>query len=83
MSIATMAINQVNLRDIQKRTTRRTIVINLQGGADFMQSKAFISSLLDNRRLKMIKHITFSQDANVGTGSSKLKLELEVEGYYL
>lgn len=83
MDLSTMAINKVNLRDTEKRTTRRVINITLQGNADFLQSKEFITQLLNDRRLKMIKQITFSQNGAVGSASGSLKLQIEVEGYYL
>lgn len=83
MNLSTMSINKVDLRDMQKKKERRVVTITLEGGADFMQSKEFISQILNNRRLKMIKQITFDQDIKQGTNSGNLKLLLEVEGYYL
>jgi len=83
MNIAGMSINKVNLRDMQKKTTRRTITVSIDGNANFLQSKDFITKLLNNRRLEMIRGISFAQDVKAGSMSGSLKLLLEVEGYYL
>jgi hypothetical protein len=83
MDLNSMSINKVDLRDIEKKQERRKINITLEGGADFMQSKEFITQIMNDRRLKMIQQITFDQDTKKGTMSGSLKLLLEVEGYYL
>ncbi|MCX6730861.1 MAG: hypothetical protein NTZ55_03360 [Candidatus Roizmanbacteria bacterium] len=83
MNLSAMSINQVDLRDTQKRKTRRKIIITLDGAADFIQSKEFITQIMNDRRLKMIQQITFDQDEKKGSMSGSLKLMLEVEGYYL
>ena len=83
MNLTTMSINKVDLRDTEKKTARRKINITLDGSADFLQSKEFITQIMNDRRLKMIQQITFDQDEKKGTASGGLKLLLEVEGYYL
>lgn len=83
MNLSAMSINKVDLRDIEKRNSRRKISITLEGGADFIQSKEFITQIMNDRRLKMIQQITFDQDEKKGSASGSLKLLLEVEGYYL
>lgn len=83
MNLSAMSINQVDLRDVEKRKTRRKITITLDGAADFIQSKEFITQIMNDRRLKMIQQITFDQDEKKGSMSGSLKLMLEVEGYYL
>jgi hypothetical protein len=83
MNLSTMSINKVDLRDTQKKKERRKISITLEGGADFIQSKEFITQIMNDRRLKMIQQITFDQDEKKGSMSGSLKLILEVEGYYL
>jgi Tfp pilus assembly protein PilO len=83
MTLSALSINKVDLRDTEKRTARKKIVITLEGGADFAQSKEFITQIMNNRRLKMIQQITFDQNEKKGSASGSLKLVLEVEGYYL
>jgi len=83
MSLSTMSMNQVNLRDVGKKKVRTAVTITLNGGANFLQSKEFITQIMNDRRLKMIQQITFNQDGKNGSMSGSLKLLLEVEGYYL
>lgn len=83
MDLSTMSINKVDLRDIEKKKVRRAISVTLGGGANFAQSKDFISQIVNGRRLKMIQQITFEQDDKLGSDSANLKLLLEVDGYYL
>lgn len=83
MNLSELSINKVDLRDTEKKTVRKKINITLEGNADFMQSKEFITQIMNDRRLKMIQQITFDQDEKKGSTSGSLKLLLEVEGYYL
>jgi len=83
MELATMSINKVDLRDTEKKLVRKKIVITMNGSSDFLQSREFITQIMNDRRLKMIQQISFDQDDKKGTTSGSLKLQLEVEGYYL
>lgn len=83
MNLSAMSINKVDLRDTEKKIVRKKINITLEGGANFIQSKEFITEVMNDRRLKMIQKITFDQDTKAGTAGGALKLLLEVEGYYL
>lgn len=83
MSMSTMSINKVDLRDTQKKVVRKKIGITIEGDSNFIQSKDFITNIMSDRRLKTIRQITFTQDEKKGTASGSLKLELEIEGYYL
>jgi hypothetical protein len=83
MNLSAMSINKVDLRDTEKKVARKKISITLEGGANFIQSKGFITEVMNDRRLKMIQRITFDQDTKLGTMGGALKLLLEVEGYYL
>jgi hypothetical protein len=83
MTLNTLSINKVDLRDTQKKVARKKISVTLDGAADFIQSKEFITQIMNDRRLKMIEQITFDQNDKNGTTSGSLKLLLEVNGYYL
>jgi len=83
MTLSSMSINKVDLRDIEKKLMRRKINITLDGDANFTNSKEFITQIMNNRRLKMIQQIGFNQDEKKGSASGGLRLLLEVEGYYL
>lgn len=83
MSLSTMSINTVDLGDKEKKKVRRKISIVLNGEADFAQSKEFMTLIMNDRRLKKIQQIIFDLDEKKGSASGSLKLQLEVEGYYL
>lgn len=83
INLSSMSINKVDLKDTEKKLVRKKIGISLEGGANFIQSKEFITEIMNDRRLKMIQKITFDQDTKQGTTGGALKLLLEVEGYYL
>ncbi len=83
MILNTMSINKVDLRDMGKRMTRKNVNVTIEGLANFLQSKSFITQVMNDRRLKTIRQITFEIDAKQGSASGDLKLVLEVEGYYL
>lgn len=83
MILNTLSINKVDLRDTGKRTTKKNVSVTIEGLANFLQSKSFITQVMNDRRLKTIHQITFDIDAKQGSASGDLKLLLEVEGYYL
>jgi len=83
IKLNSMALSNVDLKDKTIEFTRKKISINMDGGANFLDSKSFISDIVDGRRLKIIKQLNFSQDVQGGTQSGTLKLIMEIEGYYL
>ncbi len=83
VKINSMAISNVDLKDKTVEFTRKKISINMDGGANFLNSRDFINEMVDGRRLKIIKQLNFSQDMQSGTQSGALKLIMEIEGYYL
>jgi len=83
MVLNTMSINKVDLRDTGKRMNRKNVNVTIEGLANFLQSKSFITQVMNDRRLKTIRQITFEIDTKQGSPSGDLKLVLEVEGYYL
>lgn len=83
MVLNTMSINKVDLRDTGKRMNRKNVNVTIEGLANFLQSKSFITQVMNDRRLKTIRQITFEIDTKQGSASGDLKLVLEVEGYYL
>jgi len=83
IKLNSMALSNVDLKDKSSEFTRKKISINIDGGANFLNSKDFIGDIVDGRRLKIIKQLNFSQDTQNGTESGALKLIMEIEGYYL
>jgi len=83
MNLNTLSINKVDLRDTAKKVTRKKVSLTIEGGANFLQSKSFITQVMDDRRLKTIRQITFDIDTKQGSASGNLRLVLEIEGFYL
>lgn len=83
IKISSMAISNVDLKDIVREPKRKMININLDAGGVFPNSKKFVNKIIDGRRLKIIKQLKLSQDTEGGTESAALKLIMEIDGYYL
>lgn len=83
MTLNTMSINKVDLRDSGKKKDRKKVSLTIEGVANFLQSKSFIVQVMNDRRLKTIRKITFDIDSKQSSESGNLRLVLEVEGYYL
>lgn len=83
MTLNTMSINKVDLRDSGKKKDRKKVSLTIEGVANFLQSKSFIIQVMNDRRLKTIRKITFDIDSKQSSESGNLRLVLEVEGYYL
>ncbi|MFZ2026482.1 MAG: hypothetical protein WAV30_04310 [Microgenomates group bacterium] len=83
MTLNTMSINKVDLRDSGKKKDRKKVSLTIEGVANFLQSKSFIIQVMNDRRLKTIRKITFDIDSKQSSDSGNLRLVLEVEGYYL
>ena len=84
LKLNTMALGKIDLKDNTNQLARKKISINMDGDSDFFGSKAFITDIINSRRLKTIQQISFNQDSQQsGTPSGKLHLILEIEGYYL
>lgn len=83
MVLNTMSINKVDLRDSGKKKDRKKVSVTIEGVANFLQSKSFITQVMNDRRLKTIRKITFDIDSKQSSESGNLRLVLEVEGYYL
>jgi len=82
-ALTSMTIHQVDLKQMKDTHTSKAIVVNLEAAATFGETKEFIQTMMQQRRLKHIKQIVFNQDVKDGSGSGQLKLQFEIEGYYL
>lgn len=83
LTLTSMTIQQVDLKDSAQVKASKSITIHMEAGANFNQTRGFIEALLRERRLKNIKQIVFNQDLKNGSASGQLKLQFEIEGYYL
>lgn len=79
-------INQVNLRKTTANKNLQAYVVNINTNSQFEPVRKFMYDFLDQRRLKMVKSLTIVRDTGgvpTSTGSAKIQIKMEVEGYYL
>jgi len=83
LNLTAMTINKVDLKDVSNRTEEKTVIINIEADGTFVETKNFISEVLNDRRLKNIRRIVLDQDTVAGSSSGNLKLLIDLEGYHL
>lgn len=83
LSLTAMTINKVDLKDVTQKTDEKSVIINIEADGTFIQTRNFISEVLNDRRLKNIRRIVLDQDTVAGSSSGNLKLLIDVEGYHL
>lgn len=83
LNLTAMTINKVDLKDTERKTEEKSVIINIEADGTFVQTKNFISEALNDRRLKNIRRIVLDQDTVAGSSSGNLKLLIDVEGYHL
>ncbi len=82
-------INKLNLEDLDLKnnsTTKVTklVTINMETITDYKSVQVFLKNFLDQRRLKNIRQMKITTDEeSVSSDSSKIRIQLEIEGYYL
>jgi len=77
-------IDQVDLKhENSDKANFSGVKISLEGESDFKQAQAFINRLLDQRRLKKIRRLTIANGLPASSGSAALKVQFELDGYYL
>ncbi len=76
-------IGEVNLLDTKNKNLQ-TLSITLEGQSSFDNLIKFITDLSNQRRLKTIQTMTISQpQVNQSTGSAQLKINMQIQAYYL
>lgn len=83
LNLTAMTINKVDLKDVTQKTDEKSVIINIEADGTFIQTRNFISEVLNDRRLKNIRRIVLDQDTVAGSSSGSLKLLIDVEGYHL
>lgn len=83
LNLTAMTINKVDLKDVSNQTEEKTVIINIEADGTFVETKNFISEVLNDRRLKNIRRIVLDQDTVAGSSSGNLKLLIDLEGYHL
>lgn len=76
-------INKVDLKEKGERTEKNILLVSMATRTSFAEANTFVSSLMSQRRLKNMKHITIDRDTKYGTESATLDIKIEIEGFYL
>lgn len=77
------SILDINLFSSQEKNLK-TVTVNIDGSSNFEDLLSFINGLFNQRRLKRIKKIIINKDQiKQSTNSGDLKVNMEIEGYYL
>lgn len=77
------SIGDVNLKDVSNPQKLKSVMMHLDLLGSYEDLTKFISDLYDQRRLKVIKKLSVARDAKSASDSSTLKLQFDIEGYYL
>jgi len=78
-------VGQINLvREAQARTETNAISVAIEAQASYANFQAFQKELYQQRRLKKITTLTITKAGGaIASQSSGLKIQMEIEGYYL
>ena len=67
----------------QNNKTMKNYIVTLYTTSDFPSVKTFIDTFFTQRRLKLIKRAEIGKETQQSSDSGKLRVLLELEGYYL
>ena len=71
------------MKDVGTGQKLKSVAIHSDLSGKFEDISNLISDLYGQRRLKVIKKMTVGKDEKEASDSSQLKIQLDVEGYYL
>jgi Tfp pilus assembly protein PilO len=83
LTVDKINIGEVNLKDVGTGQKLKSVAIHSDLSGKFEDINNLISDLYGQRRLKVIKKMTVGKDEKEASDSSQLKIQLDVEGYYL
>lgn len=76
-------ISKINLKQGGRQTKKNSLIVNMSVKTNFDDMQLFVNNLINQRRLKTLKHIVIDKDELSGTASGSLDIKFELEGYYL
>ncbi|MDO8497898.1 MAG: type 4a pilus biogenesis protein PilO [bacterium] len=83
-----IVVKKINIQDINLKETvvdkkLRQISLNLELEADFPKTHEFFKAIINQRRIKAVKKIAITKSSKEASGSSTLKIQFDVDSYYL
>lgn len=76
-------IGEVSLKEDVRKKDLRAFSVAIETDSAFPSIQEFVDRFLTQRRLKMLKNLSIIKESKDSTDSSKLKIKMEVSGYYL
>lgn len=83
LTIERMNIADVNLKETTNTQKLKSIALHADVSGKYEDFVQFISDLYGQRRLKIVKKLTIARDGKAASESANLKMQVDVEGYYL
>jgi len=78
-----LSLVDVNLKDVSRSDQLKIITFNLGLSGSFDYFNSLLKELYNQRRLKILKNISINRIQEVSSSSGILRIDLQLEGYYL
>lgn len=78
-----LSLVDVNLKDVTASDQLKSLIFNLGLTGNFEGYTKLMTDIYSQRRVKLLKDVSISQTEEVGSSSGNLRIELQLEGYYL
>lgn len=83
LPIDKISVNDVSLKADKNRNKTKMFTVNIETISNFDNAKQFIDNLFNQRRLKTIKKLSMIKQESESSESARLKITLDIDGYYL
>lgn len=83
LDLINMDMSEVYLKEKASDKKTKKLSINMGIHGDFKSFLSFMKTIGDQRRLKVINSIAIDRDSAVSSGSASIRINLNLEGYYL
>jgi Tfp pilus assembly protein PilO len=81
--ISKLSLSDVDLKNESKSQDLKKISINMETKSNFTAVNKFIHKITDQKRIKTVRSLKILSDEAVASGSSQLRIVMEIEGFYL
>jgi len=83
LTITKLSLVDVNLKDVSRNDLFKPLTFNLGLTGNFEDYFKLMKDFYDQRRIKLLKNVTINKEEKSSSDSGKLRIELQLEGYYL
>lgn len=82
-TIQTLSVNDVPIKSPTATDSAQTYTVAIEIDGSFDRAQEFIEELFRQRRLKTIRNLSMIKQDQIGTGGARLKISVDIDGYYL